>query len=241
MTIGEISKIVLNDSEVFKAIKTCLKDENEKRFLIYLKEDGSINMGGIIHENEKKLRELQEVDLSKEIKHIFDYVFSERYLQLWSEFAYEEFVSSIKAYNAKNMTPIDKKSGMLILTKWRENELTLEDEITIRNALPRKNPLDLPSMTLCDFFELNLLKEYHPVSILIRGELTFQDYVSLLIAQQNGPQIDLETIKKTMMSELAAFISEREYPTKGLYQVVTGSINLENRIVTLNSDFKKNV
>ncbi len=206
-------------------------------FLIYVTNGGKVSYGKPVPDDQKKLKQLQDIDLT---------LFDEEYWSIWQEYADDNISAYLDSYYQNNETKIDKKSGKLLLTKWRENISTEESELFLRKALNKNSNQEHLSklqlvMTLYDYLELNALQEYHRDVELVRGELKSLDsnMISLLVASQNFNKVRLTELRETAEEDICDnLIPGNKIYHKFFYQKTRGILNLDNNDLLMDMELE---
>lgn len=225
----QIEKVIL-DPNVSRSIKTCLKSENESGFLVYLAQDGSVHQGKIVCQNQKRIRALQNSGLSS---------LDSEFIPMCSQFALEELSSYIEAYGFQNMLRTDKKSGLLVLTKWRIDEVDDEATEILKQKLSDGETTTHPSIlhlspTAPDRLELNQLRKTHNNVAIVRGTRLSKDepYTRLLVVKQIAPHMS-GGILRDMMLEVGYGPLLSGDLWKKYYQKLDGILDLDQRFLDI--------
>ncbi|MEK6839772.1 MAG: hypothetical protein AABX72_02435 [Nanoarchaeota archaeon] len=216
---------LLCEPQIVEKAKICLRQDGDNGFLVYQEKD-YVNCGDIV-----SLRGEYEID-PKQLD------FS---IRRWSPIVVKELESYFKAYHQPNKA-IDKKSGILLITRWRTNELTKESSKVLMEALSENGTLRHPSvlwtaLTFPDYLYLNTLKREYQNVLLVRGEIhskTVSD-VGLLVTAQTKSHMNIEGLEKAILVNVFSIavpeFTAREETT--FYEKKMGILDVEKRELNL--------
>lgn len=230
----DLIESALTEPQVLENIQGCVRDEHEQSFLMYVSHQGQVYMGKSLTQDEVRYAKvLRETEENTKQNGLF---MSKKEIDGWSEFAQKELEMHIARFP---YNPQVRKSGLMILSKWKKDMVTREAaetlSQTISGQVPRMYHSSMRGPTIYDVLQLKTLKisEYvdSPPTVIVRSTQTNDSDVHFVTIRQKV-LIGAQNIECAVNALAASFVSrELNEIAEKYYTRRHGRLNLEEKTI----------